>query len=61
MKQFGMRMFAIFKHVGSFHEDQNDTLGLGIEGCFWVQENTEVGAYKVKLSLQANNQLWAAP
>jgi len=45
MKQDGMRMFAIFKHVGSFHEDKNDTLGLGTKVCFWVQENTKVGAY----------------
>ena len=53
MEQFGMRMFSILEYVGSFHEDQSDTLGLGTKAYFWMQENTRVSAYQVKLSFQA--------
>ena len=53
MGQFGLRVFAVFGACIQFHKGQNDcptyTLGLGTEACFWMQENTRVGAYQVKL------------
>ena len=53
MEQFGMRMFSILEYVGSCHKDQSDTLGLGTKAFFWMQENTRVTAYQVKLTFQA--------
>ena len=60
MGQFGLRMFSIFGTCVQFRKGQNNyptyTLGLGTKVVF-IQENTRVGAYWMKLPFLAGNQL----